>query len=51
MDADRRKRLEAAGWKIGDAQEFLGLSDEEMACIDLRIAQSDRAEDADGQAG
>lgn len=38
MDEATRERLEAAGWKVGDAQEFLGLSDEEMAYIDLRIA-------------
>lgn len=38
MDESTRKRLEDDGWKIGDTQEFLGLSDEEMAYIDLRIA-------------
>lgn len=38
MDESTRKRLEADGWKVGDTQEFLGLSDEEMAYIDLRIA-------------
>jgi DNA-binding transcriptional regulator YiaG len=41
MNESERKRLEADGWKIGDTQEFLGLSDEEMAYIDLRIALSD----------
>ncbi|HEV3052344.1 MAG TPA: hypothetical protein VGX50_18680 [Longimicrobium sp.] len=38
MDEATRKRLEADGWKIGDTQEFLGLSDEEMQMIDARIA-------------
>ena len=38
MDEARRKQLEAAGYKVTDTQEFLGLSDEEMAYIDLRIA-------------
>jgi ribosome-binding protein aMBF1 (putative translation factor) len=38
MDESKRKRLEAAGYKVSDTQEFLGLSDEEMAYIDLRIA-------------
>lgn len=38
MDETTRKRLEADGWKIGDAQEFLGLSDDEMAYIDMRIS-------------
>ena len=32
----KRKRLEARGWKVGDAQEFLGLSDEEAAYVDLK---------------
>lgn len=30
MDAARWKRLEAAGWRSGTVQEFLGLSDAEM---------------------
>ncbi len=38
MDESKRKRLEAAGWRVGDTQEFLGLTDEEMAYIDLRIS-------------
>jgi transcriptional regulator with XRE-family HTH domain len=28
-----RRRLEADGWTVGDAQEFLGLSDEEVTLI------------------
>src|SRR2546427_488000 len=32
----KRRRLEAKGWKFGTAQEFLRLSDEEAACIDLK---------------
>ena len=27
----KRKRLEAKGWRIGDARELLGLTDEEVA--------------------
>ena len=33
---EKRRRLEAKGWKIGTAQEFLRLSDEEAAYIDLK---------------
>ncbi|MBW3569587.1 MAG: helix-turn-helix domain-containing protein [Gemmatimonadetes bacterium] len=40
MDESTRKRLEASGWRVGDTQEFLGLSDQEMAYIDLRISVS-----------
>ena len=38
MTAERRKRLEAAGWKVGTVQEFLGLSDEESALLEIRLA-------------
>lgn len=38
MDERMRQRLEADGWKVGDTQEFLGLSGEEMAYIDMRVA-------------
>ena len=38
MDEARRKQLEAAGYKVSGTQEFLGLSDDEMAYIDMRIA-------------
>jgi ribosome-binding protein aMBF1 (putative translation factor) len=37
MRAEKRKRLEAKGWKIGTPQELLGLSDEEAAFIELRL--------------
>jgi DNA-binding XRE family transcriptional regulator len=34
---EKRRRLEAKGWKIGTAQEFLRLSPEEAAYIDLKV--------------
>lgn len=37
MREAKRKRLEAKGWKVGTAQEFLGLSDEESAYVDLKV--------------
>ena len=42
MREDKRKQLEAGGWKIGNAKEFLRLSDEESAYIELkmRLAES-----------
>jgi len=36
----RRNRLEAAGWKFGSAQDFLGLTDEEVRLIEIKIALS-----------
>jgi ribosome-binding protein aMBF1 (putative translation factor) len=37
MRAEKRKRLEARGWKIGSVKEFLDLSDQEAAYIELRF--------------
>jgi DNA-binding XRE family transcriptional regulator len=34
---EQRRRLEARGWKIGTAQQFLRLSTEEAAYIDLKV--------------
>lgn len=37
MREDKRRRLEAKGWKLGTAQEFLQLSAEEAAYVDLKV--------------
>jgi predicted XRE-type DNA-binding protein len=37
MDATKRKALEAAGWKVGDAADFLELSAEERQLLDARV--------------
>jgi DNA-binding XRE family transcriptional regulator len=41
MNELKRKRLEAAGWRIGTVQEFLALSDEEAAYIELKLKLAD----------
>lgn len=41
MDKDKLKRLEAAGWKAGSAEEFLELSPAEAALVELRLRLSD----------
>jgi len=38
MKKAKRARLEAAGWKVGTVRQFLGLSDEEAAFVDLKLA-------------
>jgi ribosome-binding protein aMBF1 (putative translation factor) len=38
MKARKRHRLEKAGWKLGSAKELLGLSAEEEAVIELKLA-------------
>ena len=37
MDATKRKALEAVGLKVGDAADFLGMSDEERQLLDTRV--------------
>jgi predicted XRE-type DNA-binding protein len=37
MNSTKRKALESAGWQVGDAADFLGMSDEERQLLDARI--------------
>ena len=37
MRKSEKESLEAKGWRFGTAQEFLGLSDEEAAYVELRL--------------
>jgi hypothetical protein len=41
MKPAKRRKLEGAGWKIGSADDFLGLSAEESAYIELKLALSE----------
>lgn len=38
MKARKREALEKAGWAVGSASEFLGLSAEEQAFVDVKLA-------------
>jgi DNA-binding XRE family transcriptional regulator len=40
MNKQKRKELENKGWKVGSAEEFLGLSEEESAYIELKMKLS-----------
>ena len=40
MDAKKRKRLEAAGFTVGGATDFLRLAPEEAALVEMRLALS-----------
>ena len=37
MRENKKKRLKARGWKVGSAKDFLGLSDQEAAFIELKL--------------
>jgi ribosome-binding protein aMBF1 (putative translation factor) len=41
MRKSKRERLVAKGWRFGTAQEFLGLSSEESAYVELRVRLAD----------
>ena len=41
MRESKKKRLEKEGWRIGGVDEFLGLSDEESAFIELKLKLSE----------
>ena len=38
MSASKLKRLQATGWKVGTVKDFLGLSREEAALVELRLS-------------
>ncbi len=40
MDAEKCKALEAAGWKFGDAADFLEMTDEERQLLDARVSMA-----------
>jgi ribosome-binding protein aMBF1 (putative translation factor) len=41
MKRSKRERLEAAGWRVGTAAEFLGLTKEEAAFVEMKLALAD----------
>ena len=44
MNTTKRKRLEAAGWKFGNAADLLGMTPEEEAYVDLKLHLADALE-------
>jgi len=38
MKSAKRRRLEAARWKVGSAQDFLDLTDEDVEYIELHLS-------------
>ena len=42
MKAAKRKKLEASGWKVGSVANFLEMSDEEVAYIELKLKLANR---------
>jgi predicted XRE-type DNA-binding protein len=40
MNQQKRSSLQAAGWVVGDAEDFLELTEEERRLVELRVAVS-----------
>ena len=40
MDKAKKLRLERKGWKVGSVDEFLGLTPEEVAYVELKLSLS-----------
>ena len=40
MEKNKKRQLKAKGYRIGDAKDFLGLSPEESAYIEMKLALS-----------
>lgn len=38
MNKRKMEKLKAAGWKVGNAEDFLGLSKEETALVEIKVA-------------
>lgn len=45
MDESKKNRLAAAGWRSGDAADFLELTAEEIEFIELKLALADYLRD------
>ena len=46
MNSARLKKLRAAGWKVGNARDFLKLSDEEAMLVELKLSLTSALKEA-----
>ena len=51
MNTAKKKRLEANGWKVGSTAEFLHLSPEEAAYIEVKLNLSKALKDLRNRPG
>jgi hypothetical protein len=42
MKADKQRKLERAGWRVGDAKEFLNLTSGEAEFVEIKLALARR---------
>jgi ribosome-binding protein aMBF1 (putative translation factor) len=41
VKTSKRKKLEAKGWRLASAEDFLGLTEEEIAIVEMKLALAD----------
>jgi ribosome-binding protein aMBF1 (putative translation factor) len=46
MNTTKRKRIETKGWKVGSASDFLNLTPDETAYVEMKLALSKRLREA-----
>lgn len=51
MNPEKKKRLEKAGWKFGDAAEFLKLTPDEQAYVEMKLSLAKTLEETRKQKG
>lgn len=42
MRAEKRRKLESAGWRVGDSKDFLNLSPDEAQFVEIKLALARR---------
>jgi len=42
VKAEKKKKMEAAGWAVGDAREFLALTPDEAEFVEIKLALARR---------
>ena len=51
MKTQKKAKIEAAGWRVGSTAEFLDLTAEEAAFVDLKLALADYVKKLRARAG
>ncbi len=51
MNPEKQKRLEKAGWKFGNAADFLNLTPDERAYVEMKLAYAKTLEETRKQKG
>jgi ribosome-binding protein aMBF1 (putative translation factor) len=51
MKSATTRKLNAAGWRVGSARDFLSLSDQEAALVEMRVSLSRRLRDRRSECG